>query len=578
VAAQEREGDEVPATIRFGALVVVAVAWVLAAAVFPSRPLDRSASELGAFGPDATGDELDAARPDGLGPVGTAPGDASGTGPGGAAGPDVGGPGTTGTTGTGITKGGIDCRPGVRQLPNSTYALPCVPKFTGRNGGATAPGVTAETIRIVRRVFPESANSKAVDAVVAQAGGADPKVVEALRDEMIPYYEKFYELYGRKVEWITYESRFGNATNELQNKGREEACLDAEVVANELHAFAVVGDDAAVSKLFAECIIPKGVLVLDGASYASESWFRSHHPYAWAVVMDCERISWQVVEYLEKRIAFKKAKWAGDDALRNTEREFGVYTPVGDDDTACSDIIQSEARRTGIEASSTYRYTLDVSRFPDEAARGVIQFKRDGVTSLILACDPISVIFLTQSATSQGWYPEWVLIGVALTDIDNAARLYDQQQVAGHLFGMSQLGPTPKILGPNSEPGRVYKGFTGKTIPDGTDARYTHLTHVYNLLQAGGANLSAATVAQGLYAAPPGGAPDFALGYWYFQDAPDGRRGGHDHTEVEDSREVYWIANARSPADGEAGTYVETYGGRRFRNGEWPREDPPIYP
>ena len=131
---------------------------------------------------------------------------------------------------------------------------------------------------------------------------------------MIPYYEKFYELYGRKVEWIDYESRFGNATNEMQNKGREEACLDAEVVANELHAFAVVGDDGAVGKLFAECVIQRGVLVLDGASYASESWYRSQHPMAWAVVMDCERISWQVVEYLEKRLAFKPAKWAGDAA------------------------------------------------------------------------------------------------------------------------------------------------------------------------------------------------------------------------------------------------------------------------
>jgi hypothetical protein len=285
-----------------------------------------------------------------------------------------------------------------------------------------------------------------------------------------------------------------------------------------------------------------------------------------------------VVEYLEKRLAFRKATWAGDAAMRTREREFGVYTPVGDDDTACSEIIQSETKRTGVEAGSTYRYTLDVSRFPDEAARGVIQFKRDGVTSLILACDPISVIFLTQSATSQGWYPEWVLIGIALTDIDNAARLYDQQQVAGHLFGMSQLGPTPKILGPSSEPGQVYKAATGKTIPAGTDARYLHLTHVYNLLQAGGPNLTAASIAQGLWAAPPGGSPYFAAGYWYFQDAPNGAKGGHDHTAVEDSREVYWIANARSPADGKAGTYVETYSGQRFRNGEWPREEPPIYP
>lgn len=568
------KGDESvssPATIRFGALCIVALAWIVAAAMFPSQPLKQAASNIVAGGQSTLSPaEQRAATGSSSGAQANQPGATSGTTPGVVS--------PVGPTGTGVTKGGIQCAPGVRQLPNSTYAMPCVPAFTGKNGGATAPGVSGSTIKIVRRVFPESANSRAVDAVVAQAGGADPAVVKALRDEMIPYYEKYYELYGRKVEWITYESRFGNATNELQNKGREEACLDAEVVANELHAFAVVGADGAVSKLFAECVIQRGVLVLDGASYSSESWYRKYHPMVWAVATDCERISWQVVEYLEKRLAFRNAKWAGDPALQAKKREFGVYIPTGDDDTACGDIITAESKRTGITTDSTYRYTLDVSRLPDEAARGVIQFKRDGVTSLILACDPISIIFLTQSATNQNWRPEWVLIGVALTDIDNAARLYDQQQVAGHLFGMSQLGPTPKVIGPTSEPGAVYKGFTGKPLPAGTDGRYFHLTHVYNLLQAGGPNLNAASVAAGLYAMPPGGSPFFSAGYWYYQDAPNGTKGGHDHTAVEDSREVYWLTNAKSPGDGGTGTYIETYRGRRFRNGEWPAEEPPIYP
>ena len=30
--------------------------------------------------------------------------------------------------------------------------------------------------------------------------------------------------------------------------------------------------------------------------------------------------------------------------------------------------------------------------------------------------------------------------------------------------------------------------------------------------------------------------------------------------------------------DGKKGTYVETYGGKRFASGQWPQEDPPIYP
>ena len=30
--------------------------------------------------------------------------------------------------------------------------------------------------------------------------------------------------------------------------------------------------------------------------------------------------------------------------------------------------------------------------------------------------------------------------------------------------------------------------------------------------------------------------------------------------------------------DGDMGTFVETYNGKRFRNGEWPNEQPPVYP
>jgi hypothetical protein len=232
----------------------------------------------------------------------------------------------------------------------------------------------------------------------------------------------------------------------------------------------------------------------------------------------------------------------------------------------------------GNESGSVYRYTLDVSRFPDEAARGVRQFKSDGVTTVVLACDPISVIFLTQSASSQDWHPEWLLIGVALTDVDNLGRLYDQSQVDGHMFGLSQLGATTKLNGPTSEPGRLYQQLTGQPMAIGTDGGYHNYTRVYDALQAAGPLLTAQSVAQGLWSLPRLGGPNFAAGEWYLQDSPAGVAGGKDHSAIEDSREVYWLATARSPADGKTGAFAETYGGRRFHNGEWPAEDPPIYP
>ncbi len=566
-------GLRLPAHLgRFGLAYVLVVAWIAAVLVLPSRPLpERSAATADRVGGPTAGPILD---PGATGSTLTA-------GPAGVGSGAVGRAGAPGAGTTGVTRGGIACAPGVRQLPDSGYSAPCVPAFTGDNGGATHRGVTSGSIRIVRRSFPESANSQAVNAVVAQAGGAPHSVTQAVRDVFTREIEAKYELYGRHVEWVQYESRFGNDTAEVQGRGREGACLDAEVVANELHAFAVVAERLALSKPFTECAVQRGLVVLDGASYASEKFYRDRHPYAWAIIMDCERINYQVTEYLAKRLAARPAKWAGDPQMRTQRRKFGIYTPVGDgQDNTCSDLARSEIARYGYadEAGSRYEYVLDVARFPDEAARGVLQLKRDGVTTVVMACDPISMIFLTQSATSQGWFPEWFLIGIVLTDVDNAARLYDQKQVDGHLFGMSQLGATSKLLGPLGEPGKLYKRLTGQQIPPGTTGQLHTLLHVYNLMQAAGPNLTPDNLGAGAHTLPPSGAPDYAAGYWSFLDAPDGTPGGHDHTLVDDSREVYWRGDVRSPNDGKAGTYIETYGGRRFRNGEWPAEEPPVYP
>ncbi|HLI54638.1 MAG TPA: hypothetical protein VKU88_09945, partial [Acidimicrobiales bacterium] len=75
--------------------------------------------------------------------------------------------------GTGVTVAGVACRPGVRQLPYSDYADPCVSKWSGNNGGATWNGVTSSTITIAIRHTADSsgANAVATEAGIEAAGG-----------------------------------------------------------------------------------------------------------------------------------------------------------------------------------------------------------------------------------------------------------------------------------------------------------------------------------------------------------------------------------------------------------------------
>jgi hypothetical protein len=488
---------------------------------------------------------------------------------------------------TGKTRGGFDCKAGVRQLPASHYAAPCTAVFTGNNGGATSPGITDKDIVIVRRGFPDSANSQFTDQIVAKAGGAPPEYVRAVREVFIKYFEQAFELYGRHIKWVDFESK-ANSTDEALSQGREAACADATYIKDTLHAFAVIGGkntETVISSPFAECAAERGLMTFGAAPYYPETWYKKYHPYAWGGVMECERISYQLSEYIGKRLVGRKAKWAGDPITKNKTRKFGIYVPDNDGYQSCVKITRKQMEsKYGVadnkDTTPQYDYQLNVSRFGDQAGQAIVQFHEAGVTTVVLACDPISTIFLTQAASKQGYFPEWLQIGTALNDVDNAARLFDPTEVNGHLFGPSQLGSTPKLFGTDSEPAKLYKQLTGKSLTEGgaTDGQYWSLLGLYSAFQSAGPLVTPSSIAAGIFGAPPGGDPDFAVGYTSYRDGPDGTPGARDHTAIDDAREIYWMGNEKSSFDGQSGTYFETYNGKRFRNGEWPKEEPPIYP
>lgn len=486
--------------------------------------------------------------------------------------------------GEGTTRSGAKCTEGTHQIPETTYSVPCLPKFTGDNGGATSTGVTADTIRIVLRRFPTTANQQTAQQAAEDAGYAGPTESYAVAKQWMDKFNELYELYGRKIEFVEYTSQFGDGTAEALGGGREGACADATKIVEELHAFGVitqpglVGDSSSSTGVFSDCAAERGLVVFDGAPYYTEKYYQERDPNVWSTVMECERIGYQLPEYLGKRLVGKPAKYAGGD-LQDKPRKLGVYVPDDPQYVRCIlDIAEKQLQskyNSGWEAKVTYQ--LDISRFAEQAQRAIVQYKAAGVTSIVTACDPLSIIFLTQAAKQQNYFPEWVITGVAATDTDNFGRLYDQEVVAGRLFGMSQLGSTSKTYGADSEPNKLYKATFGKDLPKGTTGWFYSLINVFNLVQSAGPDLAAANIGTGVTRLPELGGPSYAVGLWSWSTNPDGTR-GHDHTAIDDSRQVYWDAEAISPSDGKKGSWIETDGGKRYRNGEWPTTDPDIFP
>jgi hypothetical protein len=484
----------------------------------------------------------------------------------------------------GRTIAGVTCGPGVRQIPFSAYAAPCISKFSGNNGGATFRGVTDKTIKVVIRATSDAsgANAQTVDQVNKQAGRATRDEALALLKKWGTYFNKMYDLYGRKLEFVRYDSKVSNGTDEAQGKNKEGACADATDIIQSVKGFMVLGygSDFGSSQPFTDCAVEKGGIVVPlAAAYFPESWYQNRwDPYAYHIAMECEQITGDVAEYIGKRLWNRNAKWALDPLYKSKKRVLGTYVPDNDGYQYCVRLNEKKLKDDyGATVARRFNYQLDVARFPDQAAQAVPQFQAAGVTTLINACDTISTTFLTQQAEAQQWGPEWLLIGVALQDRAGNARLFYQNRVDGHMFGMSQLGRTSKIYGKSGEAYKAWHAtFPKEEPPRGFADVYYYAIHFYNMIQAAGPILTPANIAKGLHALPDGGGAEGAFGTWSYKG---------DHTAIDDSREIYWVCKHDSPAsctgppadDGGLGEFLETYGGKRFGSGEWPKEEPPIY-
>ena len=497
-----------------------------------------------------------------------------------AGGEASGGPVGTVRTGTGTTVGGFACSAGVGQLPWATYAAPCVARFTGTNGGATAPGVTATTIRIAVRVASDSqgANALEEEAAAEAAGGVNDQQNWQYIQTLTDYFNRTFELYGRKVVFVPYNGQ-GNGTNEALGEGQEAACADADEAATSVHAFGL-GDYngfLVASEPLTDCGARYHLYVPEGAWYFPESFYQQWDPYVWSIVTNCTTVAQGLADYVAKQLYPYPTRWAGDDGLLSLQgkpRTFAIYVPNNAGYQSCTNYFRSLGVQKYHEASNRYEqynYALNISTFPEDAQNAMVKFAADHDTTIVMACDPISMIFLTQDGQKENYYPEWVNLGVALDDSDSLAQLWSQPEINGHLFGLSQTGDEAAEVAPSGEAARTWEAASGqKGLPSPEVALdYEYLMALFDQLQAAGPDLTIRSLAAGTRRLPVLGGAHPMAGTWDWQSL---------HTAIVDSRQIYWDGTRTSQANAKQGTYVQIYGGQRFQAGQFPSGEPPYYP
>jgi len=501
------------------------------------------------------------------GPTGVA----GSTGPSGTSGldPTVAGPGGAARTGSqgapGVAPGTVkSC--GDVQVKGDPYSPPCYLWGGGDNGGATARGVTADTITITIR--DGTFDKGVIDAMSRAAmrngasnylAGETPELIKETFRGLVDYFNANYQFYGRKLDLQFFNGK-GELIEEVLGGSQERAQADAITVANEIKAFA---DLSGVSPPYADALARQKVIAV-GAPYMSKSWFQARRPYEWSWFADCNTLVDMSTSYYIARLAGRPANLAGG-ALKGQPRRMALVAPDSDWFQDCVAAGPERVRAAGFAGEAqddAFTYRLDINAMAPQAYSIIPQLVSRKVTTVVCACDPLMLMFLTGKAREQGYQPEWVSTGLAFVDQDPVAQLFEQSNWDG-AFGISFAGAPPAA---NSGPGaRAFASTRPGKVPSKTVEALFHQLQVFAVgVQMAGPKLTPETFEAGMFKYPTRSGP---AGTWTF--------GSGDYTATGDAREVYYSASTPSTQAGGRGSWIDPSGGRsRYLPGQFPTGDP----
>ena len=441
------------------------------------------------------------------------------------------------------------------------FAPECFAPFNGDNGGATEVGVTADEITIVHYMGPDGDPiiNYITDAVKSDDTNAQEQEVV---NGFIDYFETYYELYGRSINYVVYEST-GLANDEVT------ARADAQRIADEYKPFAVIGGPA-LTNAFGDELAAREVLCISCGS-GSPEWYAERDPYVWGLDASAEQKQQHVVEFIGKQLAGKPAVHAGEE-FTSTVRSFGLlYVEGSSESKVLADLMVTRLSEVGAEPVEVIPYALDPGTIQQTASQAIAKLKAAGVTSVILSTDPVAPRDFTREATAQEYFPEWIVAAATLTDTTAFGRSYDQAQWA-HAFGVTSLAArvNPEISGYYA----LYRWWTGNS-PAAAESIAVFMPPFFLLmsaLQTAGPDLTHERLAEAIRSfetTPAISQPWLTWGDHGIWDVPD-------YTGIDDATLFWWDATAEGLDEvRREGVGMMRYvdGGARFLPGEWPVED-----
>lgn len=441
---------------------------------------------------------------------------------------------------------------------------PCVEKFAGANGGATSPGVTADTIKIGYYIAKPDPT---LDGVLAQAGAYDPpaKVVQAYKD-YAAIYGGTYELYGRKVQLVRIDGS-GSSTDSVQARADADRAAAAGV-------FAVMGGPSQ-TKAFSDELAQKKILCVGTCIISQpQRYYEEHEPYLWPTGPSPDQTSTMVTTFIKDQLAGKPAQYAGP-ALKGKNRTFTMLTYDTPDNQYRSawDDLDKKLKATGVNVVDHVDYFLNIPTLQSDARTIATRLKQKNATSILFTGDPIFPIFLTTEMTKENYFPEWVMSGTVLADTNVFARKFDQKQWE-HAFGL-QLVPA-RIPQDKQDSYTLHQWwFKGAAPPDenGYGIIKGDVELLFDGLQLAGPKLTPEAFRNGLAAAPPAASTDAPTIQTIATYGNHAFWSGDDPAGLDNAGLEWWDPTATGPDETGTigkGMYRLMDGGLRYLPKQWP--------
>lgn len=328
----------------------------------------------------------------------------------------------------------------------------------------------------------------------------------------------------------------------------------------------------------------RGVVTWTWAT-SSVDFFMKKRPYLWSIMNAYPEGDYMALgELIGKSLAGRPAKWSGDLLTRGQQRKFGlIYDDREDVRSGVRAFEQSLAER-GVTLAAKVGMPADIGQAGSYAPTAIAKMKSAGVNTLVSTSFFVNMAVLTKQATSQQYFPEWLVNDVGYNTFNLLVRTYDPAQTKA-LFALStNTVALPKGVNDHA---RVYVWEHGPqpTTPPGSfgDFAYPDL-HMFDFawqffggLELAGPLLTPQSLQTGLFALPAsGGAPMGGVTVGLKSFGNKGLWPWPDYA-TKDDYTLLWFdpagVDVTSSGDSQPGIFYAAGKGKRYVAGHLPEGD-----